>query len=209
MIIHLQNRRVQAAGLLQKLQHALAGFPLLMLGIKRFSEEGEMPIAILEIGIAALVLGTFAREIYAAGKNHASHAKIDYFDLAAAAMMMFEAFHGHHGKPPHVTPQFYASLATTGIALFHGKLHERRLRRRYVKLDENGLEARTGRFHRRFSLTWAEVDRIQIARDKAVIHGTDGKSHTIGLRMLGNREEVRKHISEHALAAGVAMNTLS
>ncbi|HKE25553.1 MAG TPA: hypothetical protein VKB88_24515 [Bryobacteraceae bacterium] len=61
-MIHLHDRKAVAAGLLQKLQHALAGFPLLFLGFRHFSEEGELPIAILEIVIAALVLGTFVRQ---------------------------------------------------------------------------------------------------------------------------------------------------
>jgi hypothetical protein len=186
----------------------VAGFPLLMIGIKHLSEEGERPIAILEIVIAALVLGTFARQVHAATKSHQSHSKVDWFDLAAAAMMMFEAFFGHHHKPPYATPAFWTALATIGIALFHGKLHARRARRRYVKLDENGVEARTSRF-RRFSLAWTDLDRIHIARDKAVFHRSDGKQHTIGLRMLGNHEEVRKHIADHARAAGVNMETIS
>jgi hypothetical protein len=60
MIIHLHDRRVQAADLVSKLQHASAGFPLLLVGLGKLGEEAERPIAILEITIAALVLGTVA-----------------------------------------------------------------------------------------------------------------------------------------------------
>jgi hypothetical protein len=208
MVIQLHDRKVVVAGLVQKLQHALAGFPLLLLGVRHLSEEGEMPIAILEIVIAGLVLATFARQVHAARKSHAAHSRVDYFDLAAAAMMMFEAFYGHHHKPPYLTPQFFTAVTTTAVALFHGKLHARRAKRRYVKLDENGVEVRTGLF-RRFSLGWADLDRVHIAQDKAVFHLTDGKRHTIGFRMLGNHEEVRKHLADHALAAGVNMEKVS
>lgn len=210
MIIHLHDRRVQLADLVSKLQHASAGFPLLLVGLGKLGEEAERPIAILEITIAALVLGTFAREVWAARKHHhSSHSAIGWFDLAAAAMMMFEAFHGHHsGKPGYLRPQFFSGLATLVLALFHGRLHARNARRRYVKLDESGVEVRTGPFGK-FALGWADLDRIHMAHDKAVFHRSDGKRHTIRLRMLGNHDEVRKHISEHARAAGVSMETIS
>jgi len=208
MIVHLHDRRVVAMGLLQKLQHALAGFPLLIVGLRNLSEEGEILIAILEIVIAILVLATFARQLYAAGQKHPSHSHVDWFDLAAAGMLMFEAFHGVHHKPPYERAQFWAAVATLAIALSHGKLHAWRAKRRYLKLDESGVELRGGPF-RRFTLGWADVHRVHIAQDKAVFHRSDGKRHTIGFRMLGNDAEVRKHISDHARAAGVNMETLS
>jgi hypothetical protein len=208
MVIHLHDRRVQAAGLVQKLQHAIAGFPLLMVGFRRLTAGEEPPLALLEVAIAAMVLGTFARQVYTAGKKHAPHSKVDWFDLAAAAMMMFEAFHGHHHKPPYLTPQFCTAVVTAGMALFHEKIHARRTRRRYVKVDDNGLEVRAGLF-RRFSLGWSDVDRIHIGPDKAVFLRNNGKQHIIGFRMLRNDDEVRKHISEHARAAGVNLTTIS
>jgi hypothetical protein len=208
MIVHLHDRRFVAMGLLQKLQHAVAGFPLLMIGIHNLSEEGEILIAILEIAIAVLVLATFARQLHAAGKKHTSHSVVDWFDLAAAGMLMFEAFHGVHHKPPYERAQFWAAVTTLAIALSHGKLHTWRARRRYVKLDESGVELRGG-FFQRFTLGWEEVHRLHIAQDKAVFHRSDGKRHTIGFRMLGNDEEVRKHISDHARAAGVNTETVS
>jgi hypothetical protein len=208
MVIHLHDRRVQAAGLVQKLQHALAGFPLLIVGFQKVTSGEEVPIAMLELAIAILVLGTFARQVHAASQKHVGHSRIDWFDMAAAAMLMFEAFHGHHHKPPYLTPQFATAVASVAIALFHGKLHERRLRRRYVKLDENGVEVRSSLF-RKFSLGWADLDRIHLSEHKAVFHRSDGKQHTIALRMLHNDEEVRKHLEDHARAAGVSLNTIS
>jgi hypothetical protein len=208
MVIHLHDRKAVAVGLVLKLEHALAGFPMLFLGIRHFSEEGELPIAVLEIVIAALVLGTFARHAYAAGQKHAHHSRVDWFDLAAAAMMLFEAFHGPHHKPPYATPQFWTAVTLSPLALFHGKLHAWREKRGYVKLDQNGVEVRTSRF-RRFSVGWAELDRIHIGEHRAVFHRSDGKQHTIGFRMLGNHDEVRKHLSDHARAAGVSMETVS
>jgi hypothetical protein len=208
VIIHLQDHRVQMQELVLKLQHAAAGFPLLVVGLGKLGDDAERPIAILEITIAALVLGTFARDAWAARKHHYVHDSVGWFDLAAAAMMMFEAFHGAHHKPGYLRPQFFSAIVTIGLALFHTKLHAYKARKRYVKLDENGLEARTGPF-RKFRLGWADLHRVHLPHDKATFHRRDGRQHRIKLRMIGNHEEVRKHISDHARAAGVNLETLS
>jgi hypothetical protein len=210
VVIHLHDRRFVAADLITKLQHASAGFPLLFVGLHNLAEEAERPLAFLEITIAVLVLSTFAREVWAARKHHhGAHSSIGWFDLAAAGMMMFEAFHGHHsGKPGYLRPQFFSAMVTLALALFHGRFHSWRANRRYVKLDEKGLEARSSRF-RRFSLVWSELDRIHIARQKAVFHRSDGRRHTLRLQFLANHDEVRKHLVDHARAAGVSLNTIS
>jgi len=194
--------------LVLKLQHACAGFPLLMVGLGKLGDAAERPIAILEVTIAVLVLGAFARDAWAARKHHHVHDSVGWFDLAAAAMMMFEAFHGAHHKPGYLRPQFFSAIVTLALALFHSRFHAYKARKRYVKLDENGLEARTGPF-RKFSLGWADVHRVHLAHDHAAFHRRDGKQHKITLRMIHNHEEIRKHISDHARAAGVSLDTLS
>src|SRR5207248_681459 len=103
-------------------------------------------MAILEVVIAAVVLIAFARELRAAAKHAPSHSAIGWFDLAAGIMLLYEAFHGVHHKPAYLRPQFLAGVVTLGLGLVHGRLHAFRQSRRYVKLDETGLEIRTSRF---------------------------------------------------------------
>jgi hypothetical protein len=212
MIIHLHDRRVVAADLVSKLQHATAGFPLLLVGVSHFTDEAERPVAILEIVIAVLVLITFAREVVAAAKHHsgshAAHSAVGWFDIAAAGMLMFEAFHGAHHKPGYLRPQFLAAVTTLGLGLFHGRLHAMKKKRRYVKLDETGVEVRTGPF-RKIKATWGELRSIHLSDHRAVFHRNDGRRHTIGLRLLANRDDVRQALHEHARAAGVTTEGVS
>jgi hypothetical protein len=99
VIIHLHDRRTQAADWIAKLQHVTAGIPLLMVGIGKLADEAERPMAFVEIAVAAAVLITFAWEAYLARKHHASHSAVSWFDLAAGGLLIFEAFSGRITSP--------------------------------------------------------------------------------------------------------------
>jgi len=206
--IYLDDKRRVVADLLNKLQHAIAGGPILMIGMGKLAEGGEWPMALVEIAVALGVFVTFALEVHAAKKHSGKHQPVGWFDLAAGILLIFEAFHGHHVKPGYLRPQFLAGVTTLGLGLFHARLHALQKRRRYVRLDETGLEIRVSRF-RRFSVAWAELASVDLAGSKAIFHRNDGGRHTFRLNLLHNRDEVRKGIADHARAAGVPAETLS
>jgi hypothetical protein len=133
---------------------------------------------------------------------------VSWFDLAAGGLLLFEAFSGHHNKPGYLRPQFLSGVVTLGLGLLHGRLHTFRQNRRYVKLDEAGVEIRTSRF-RRFSLAWADVSSVDMAGTKAVFLRNDGRRHSMRLNLLSNEAEVRRGIAEHARAAGVLAERVS
>ena len=60
MTVYLDKKRTQRAEIAGKVQHLIAGFPLLFLGIDKLREGAEIPMATLEVMIAAIVLITFA-----------------------------------------------------------------------------------------------------------------------------------------------------
>jgi hypothetical protein len=206
--IYLDDKRWVAADLLSKLQHLSSGVPMLMIGVGKLADEAERPMAALEIAVALGVFVTFAMEVYAAKNHSASHSPVGWFDLAAGILLIFEAFHGHHVKPGYLRPPFFAGIVTLVLGLLHGRFHAFKKRRRYLKLDESGLEIRASRF-RRISLAWADLASVDLAGSKAIFHGNDGRRHTFRLNLLNNRDEVRKGIAEHARAAGVRSETIS
>ena len=208
MIIYLDDRRLHFADLVSKLQHATAGFPLLLVAAGKLGDEGERPIAIFELVIALGVLITFARDVRAAFRRHHAHDAVGWFDLVAGILLIYEAFHGAHHKPGYMRPQFLAGMVTLTFGLFHTRMHARRSRRRYLKLDETGLEMRTSPL-RKIRLSWTEIASVELADDKAIIRETGGRAHTLRLKMLNNHEEVRKGIAEHARVAGIASEALS
>jgi len=177
--IYLDDRRRQAADWIQKLQHLLAGVPLLIVGVSKLAEGSEIAMAMLEVAITLGVFATFAKEAYTASKgSHAtSHSSIGWFDLAAGVLLIFEAFHGHHVKPGYLRPQFLSGVLTLTLGLVHGRLEARRSRRRYLKLDESGVTA--------------------------VFVSKDGGRRTLRLTHSINRDEVQQALTHHVRAAGL------
>jgi hypothetical protein len=187
-------------------QHLAGGLPLLMSGMQRLADDAERPVAVVEIAVALIVLATFIKELRAELRAHHghTHSAVGWFDLAAGGLLIFEAFHGAVHKPGYMRPQFLAGVATIALGLMHGRLHARIRRRRYVKLDQDGLEFRVARF-RSFAIPWQEIDSVSLAGPKAIFPRRDGRCHKVRLNLLHNEDEVRKGISEQARAAGVAV----
>jgi hypothetical protein len=129
------------------------------------------------------------------------HSPFGWFDLAAGGLLIFEAFHGAVHKPGYMRPQFLSGVVTICLGLAHGKLAGIQERRRYVKLDETGVEFRLARF-RRLHIPWKEVVSVDLVGNHAVFERPNGR-HKVRLNLLHNAEEVRHGIAEHARAAGV------
>lgn len=216
MTIYLQDRRLQTADLLTKLQHVIGGFPLLFIGLKRMSGPSpEWPMAVLEVAIGAIVIAAFVREVrqtlrHKAGHHSASwHRAIGWFDLAAGGLLIFEAFHQPHVKPGYLRPPFFSGVVTIGIGLLHGRFHTWRSRRRYLKLDADGIAGRLGPF-RRFHFSWADLKSVEVSETEAVFQPKAGESRVVFLRRYNNGEEIRAAIADHARVAGLlAATTIS
>jgi hypothetical protein len=209
VLIHLHDKRRELAQWPQKLQHAIAGFPLLFTGLRNLSDEAERTVAIAEIAIAILVLGALAVELRAA-RHHAKagtqhHPAFGWFDLAAGAMLIFEAFHGATHKPGYLRPQFLSGVSTIGIGVFHKRLHSFHQRRTYLKVDESGVEYRGGRF-RRFSAAWQELETVSIDKKRVQFEWKAGRRRRIALTRYRNAEAARQALADHARAAGVGVS---
>ena len=201
MIIYLEDKRREAAQWAPKLQHLLAGIPLFLSGFANFQhDEAERPLAILEMSVAAIVVLAFIKELRAARRHavtgHREHSAVGWFDLAAGGLLIFEAFHGAHGKPGYLRPQFLAGIATLGVGLFHTRLHQRKMRRRYLKLDDNGMEFRPSIFSR-LSVSWEELISVGLTEKQAVLQLKDGRQHKIGLTRYHNRKALHQGLAEH------------
>jgi hypothetical protein len=202
--IYLEDRRREAALALSKLQHAVGGVPLLVTGIQNLFEGAEIPLAILEIGIATVVLLAFVRELLPAlrrdGSGHTHHSVWGCFDLAAGVMLIFEAFHTPHHKAAYLRPQFLAGVSAIGIGLAHGRLKEFHKRRRYLEFDETGLKCRLSPL-KRFNIPRNALASIDVSETQAVLHRTDGKRHTIPFARLRNSDAVREELANYVRAS--------
>ena len=165
-------------------------------------------MAVLEVAIGAIVIAAFVREVRQTLRHKADqhstswHRAIGWFDLAAGGLLIFEAFHQPHVKPGYLRPQFFSGVVTIGISLLHSRFHTWRSRRRYLKLDANGIAGRLGPF-RRFQFSWADLESVEVSETEAIFQRKAGEPRVIGLRRYNNGEEVRAAIADHARIAGL------
>jgi hypothetical protein len=202
VIVYLDDKRRDFAQIVTKIQHATAGIPLLLLGLEKLSHGDELAIAIAEIVIAILVLGTFVLELRATvkhhkhGASHAYHPKVGWFDLAAGVLLIYEAFHTAHGhKPGYLRPQFFSGVFVIVIGLLHAKIAHAAGKRRYLKVDDDGVEYKV--VLRGWSIAWADLASITLSDDHVVFVTTAGRRHTVNLRRFHNHDAVRRALADH------------
>jgi hypothetical protein len=135
------------------------------------------------------------------GRCEATHSRTGragphWFDVVAGALLILEAAHSAHqgGKPFYARPAFLAGIATATIGLFHHRIAQLSWKRREIRLDEQGVHARTSRF-RRFHVEWADVRDIRVT-ENAIVIDTASRSHTIPLRRYRNAAEIRTAFSQ-------------
>jgi hypothetical protein len=184
-----------------KFQHLIGGVPLFIVGVSKLAgDAAERPVAILEIVVALGVFATFLKELRAATRG--AHLPVGWFDLAAGAMLIFEAFHGAHHKPGYLRPQFLAGVSTIGVGLFHARIHHFKKRRSYLKLDHDGLEFRRAPF-RRLTVPWADLAKVELQQNQAILHRKNGRQHNISFKRFRNSKELRQGLADHAGPAGL------
>lgn len=204
VIVYLDDKRRELAQTIGKLQHAIAGIPLLMVGLGKLSKNEDLPIAAAEIALAAIVLATFIRELREVvhHRKHgkpSSHPKIGWFDLAAGALLIYEAFHGAHHKPGYLRPQFFTGVTAIALGLLHARLSAVAAKKRYLKVDDEGIQYRMK--FRGWSIAWDNLASIDLTGKDAVFVETDGERHTIEFGRFHNHQALRQAIAEHPGAA--------
>jgi hypothetical protein len=204
VIVYLDDKRRQRAQIVSKIQHAVAGVPLLMIGMEKLSSGEELPIAIAEVALAAIVLATFVLELRAAIRHtkHGtaqSHPKVGWFDLAAGALLIYEATHGAHHKPFYLRAQFISGVVTIALGLLHHRLQHAFGKKRYFKIDDDGIEHKL--MFRSWSIRWNQLKAVDLTSKEAVFERVDGERHKVNLGRLHNHEAVRRAVMDHPGAA--------
>jgi hypothetical protein len=202
LIIYLDDHRTRVANLLSKVQHFAAGVPLLFIGTQKFlNNEDERVIAAIEVAIGLAVCFAFLRELRATVRpSEESHSRFGWFELAAGGLLIFEAFHGPGTKAGYLRASFLAGTVTIGIGLFHHRLQARAHRRRYLKLDDAGMELRTTRFYWS-KWKWADVASIDMNESKITFVRKNGRTRSLRLALFRNADEIRSAILDHPASA--------
>jgi hypothetical protein len=200
-LVPIQSRRRELAQIIQKLQHVVPAAPLLFQGVTRLQHEPHgwsLLLAVAEVGISVLVLGTFIRHLRST-RSHADddhgHAGdgahgVDWIDLAIGVMLGIEVW-AHWYETGHVKrPTVLMAVGIFVVGLLHGRIAARAGRRLALKIDDAGV-AIGGRPFRNFAATWQELADVVIEPQRARLVRRDGKTREIDLQDLRNAADVR------------------
>lgn len=199
--IYLDDRRRALGMWWQKMQHAVGGVPLLVAGIHSFGDPiiSHRALAFAEIVVAGVLLVTLVRDVRGevrarrehAREAHAGHAHgPDWFDVAAGALLILEAWRLSQagGKAFYLRPYFLLGLLTLALGLLHGPHAAWLSRRRFVRVDDEGLHAVLSRF-RRLDVRWADVRDLRLDA-RAIVVTTTTRTVRIALRRYRNASAV-------------------
>lgn len=204
-IIRLQDRRVMAANASDLGGNAIAAFGVLT------AASGALPVttaagaviaaaeAVAGIALLVAIVGE-VREMRA-GVDH-DVGRISWVTLFAAVVLIAECVHSYHEKGRIPRPTAVSAAATLVLAFFVPRLKRRRAERQVLRLDAEGMSIRPGKF-RRFSAAWAEIAALR--RDATALHVDlrDGRTRTLRLRTIRNRDEVFAALTDAAAEHGI------
>jgi len=197
-LVPIRSRKREFAQVMQKLQHVVPAAPLLFQGVTRLQHEPHgwsLLLAVAEVGISVLVLGTFVRQLRSTRSpddddhGHGGHG-VDWIDVAIGVMLGIEVW-AHWYETGHVKrPTVLMAVGIFVIGLLHGRIAARAGRRLALKIDDTGV-AIGGRPFRNFTATWHELADVVIEPQRARLVRRDGKTREIDFQDLRNAADVR------------------
>lgn len=181
------------------LKECLAAVILVQAGWKDVSSTGTTLLSILDLVVGFGVLGIGVVELRR-GKKFGSWVR--WFDIAVGGLMALEgltlATEGHH----HLALIYgYYGLGVAYVLL--GIFHKQLGRRRYVRMDDDGVQVRMTPF-RRFRLGWPEISRVVGHADSIEVFAKGNKRYVIARRYVPNLDEIREMMLERASGRGIA-----
>ena len=128
--------------------------------------------------------------------------RISWVTLFAAVVLIAECVQSYYEKGRVPRPAAVSAAATLVLAFFIPRLKRRRAERQVLRLDAEGMSIRPGKF-RRFSAAWPEIAAIRRDGTALHVHLRDGRTRTLRLRTIRNRDEVFAALSDAAAERGI------
>lgn len=185
LVVTIQSRRQERVFLFQQLQHAFPALVLFPDGLQRIANAPHglsLALAIGEIVTSVLVAGSVVRALRRVRAKHVVHEHhgVDWLDVFLSAMLVTEAL-VHRHETGHLPRPILLSAATMlMLGLLHGRMLAFRMRRRALRITEEGLTI-GGKFFTRFTARWAEIATIDMDAAQARILTKDGRERKINL----------------------------
>lgn len=203
--LHLRDGRVLAANLYDLVLNAVAAFGVMGAAMR------SLPVSTVAGGLlaGAEALAGGALLVAIVGELREIRAGVDrdtdgiaWVTLFAGVVLAAECLHVYldRGRVPRAGA--ITAAITLGLAILQPRLKRRRMDRRSLRVSDDGVLFRLGRF-RSFSAGWAEIAGLRI--DGATLHVDlrGGRTRALGFRSVLNRDEAFALLAAHAAGHGI------
>lgn len=197
LIIPIRDRRVKFAQRMDLFGHGVAAIALLSAAMDTLpgSTAAQTALGAVELVGAAALAGAIVREVR--GPDADRPAGISWLNLAAAAVLFVEWYARWSAGGKLVSPPLVSGIVALALAFLHPRV-QRRIREKWsLRIDDDGILIRTGRF-RRAAARWSELRAVDATRDAVRLVTADGREQRIRIRLAENGDEIAAAVAEAA-----------
>ena len=197
--VPIRYRRAERGQFLQKLQHAVPSIVVLSDGLSHLSHDPhriELVLGVFEVGAALAVMASVVRGFRklikqpAHADTHHQHHGVDWIDIFIGLMLAVEAYAKYHATAHIPRPTILLSVTMIAIGILHPKIAAWGSKKRHLHVTPEYISIPKRPFSR-MTLTWAEVDWINIDDQYATLKAIDGRTQRFDLTDMINPQGVR------------------
>jgi hypothetical protein len=115
---------------------------------------------------------------------------ISWTNIIVGALIITESLVQTHEGAKLGRPALLAGISSVVLGFFQNHLRKRRAGRRSIRITDEGIAIRLGKF-RRFERPWSEIERIEDRGDTIVVIPTSGRARRVNLKRYDNSDEIR------------------
>ncbi|HEX6373174.1 MAG TPA: hypothetical protein VF006_29895 [Longimicrobium sp.] len=198
LIIPIRDRRLKIAERMDLFGHGVAAFGLLTAAMDAApgGTPAQTALAAVELIGAAALAGAIVRELRVRGEERRP-ARISWLNLAAAAVLFVEWYARWGAGGKLVSPPLMSGIAALALAFLHPLIQRRRGEKWSLRMDDDGISLRSGRF-RRAEARWSELRTVDATPHAVRLVTADGREQRVSLRMATNRDEIAAVVADAA-----------
>lgn len=196
-IIPIRDRRLKLADRMDLLGHATAAIGLLTAAMDTLpgASTAQTALGAVELVGGAVLAGVLVREMRQRGEAHGG--RVSWLNLAAAGVLLVEWYAGWSAGGKLVSPPLAAGVVTLALAFLHPLVQRRRREKWSLRLDDDGITLRSGRF-RRATARWSDLRSVDATRDAVYLRTADGREQRFSLRLAENADEIAAAVADAA-----------